>query len=88
MLGNTGSFNQQINGLTPDENKYDPDGFFNTYGLDIAQWEANFTEIEGRSSKTIRKYLDAYKERVDSAPEKNDGYANIIFAQLFLHYVT
>lgn len=24
MLGNTGSFNQQINGLTPDENKYDP----------------------------------------------------------------
>ena len=24
MLGNTGSFNQQINGLTPNENKYDP----------------------------------------------------------------
>lgn len=63
------------------------DGFLNAYGLDIAQWEANFTEIEGRSSKTIRKYLDAYKERVDSAPEKDDEYANIIFAQLFLHYV-
>ena len=63
------------------------DDFFNTYGLDIAQWEANFTEIDGRSSKTIRKYLDAYRERVDSAPEKKDEYANIIFAQLFLHYV-
>ena len=24
MLGNTGSFNQQINGLTANENKYDP----------------------------------------------------------------
>ena len=24
MLGNTGSFNQQINGLTPNENKYEP----------------------------------------------------------------
>ena len=24
MLGATGSFNQQINGLTPNENKYDP----------------------------------------------------------------
>ncbi len=24
LLGNTGSFNQQINGLTPNENKYDP----------------------------------------------------------------
>lgn len=24
MLGNTGSFNQQINGLTPNENEYDP----------------------------------------------------------------
>ena len=24
MLGKTGSFNQQINGLTPDEKKYDP----------------------------------------------------------------
>ena len=24
MLGNTGSFNQQINGLTPNENKCDP----------------------------------------------------------------
>ena len=46
--------------------------FLDAYGLDIAKWEANFTEIDGRSSKTIRKYLDAYKERVDSAPEKND----------------
>ena len=63
------------------------DDFFDKYGLDIAKWEVNFSEIDGRSSKTIRKYLDAYKERVDSAPEKNDEYANIIFAQLFLHYV-
>lgn len=61
--------------------------FLDAYGLDIAKWEANFTEIDGRSSKIIRKYLNAYKERVDSAPEKNDEYANIIFAQLFLHYV-
>ena len=61
--------------------------FLDAYGLDIAKWEANFTEIDGRSSKIIRKYLDAYKERADSAPEKNDEYANIIFAQLFLHYI-
>ena len=60
--------------------------FLDAYGLDIAKWEANFTEIDGRSSKIIRKYLDAYRERADSAPEKNDEYANIIFAQLFLHY--
>ena len=63
------------------------DLFFDTYGLDIAKWEANFTEIDGRSSKTIRKYLDAYKGRVDLTPEKIDKYADIIFAQLFLHYV-
>ena len=56
--------------------------FLDAYGLDIAKWEANFTEIDGRSSKIIRKYLDAYRERADSAPEKNDEYANIIFAQL------
>lgn len=61
--------------------------FLDAYGLDIAKWEANFTEIDGRSSKIIRKYLDAYRERADSAPEKNDEYANIIFAQLFLHYI-
>lgn len=61
--------------------------FIDAYGLDIAKWEANFTEIDGRSSKIIRKYLNAYKERADSSPEKNDEYANIIFAQLFLHYV-
>ena len=61
--------------------------FLDAYGLDIAKWEANFTEIDGRSSKIIRKYLNAYKERADSSPEKNDEYANIIFAQLFLHYV-
>lgn len=61
--------------------------FLDAYGLDIAKWEANFTEIDGRSSKIIRKYLNAYKERADSSPEKNDKYANIIFAQLFLHYV-
>lgn len=61
--------------------------FLDAYGLDIAKWEANFTEIDGRSSKIIRKYLDAYRERADSAPEKNDEYENIIFAQLFLHYI-
>lgn len=63
------------------------DGFFNVCGLDIAKWEANFTKIDGRSSKTIRKYLDAYKGRVDLTPEKSDEYTKIIFAQLFLHYV-
>ena len=36
MLGNTGSFNQQINGLTPNENKYDPYFLF----TESALWSA------------------------------------------------
>lgn len=61
-------------------------GFFDIYGLDIAAWDAHFAEIDGRSSKTIKKYLEAYKNRTDLTPENSSKYANLIFAQLFLHY--
>lgn len=60
--------------------------FFDKYNFDIAAWNANEKDIDGRSRKVIDKYLKAYNERVDDNPENSKLYEKIIFAELFLHY--
>lgn len=62
------------------------DVFFDKYGLCLADWEANQNDIDGRSRKVIKKYLDAYQNRVDKSDVKVRNYENIVFAELFLHY--
>lgn len=60
--------------------------FFDKYGFDLTAWESHIEEIDGRSRKTIKKFLDAYKYRVDTAIEQTFDYKNLIFAEIFLHY--
>lgn len=60
--------------------------FCDKYGLCLAKWEAHQSEIDGRSVKVIKKYLDAYKNRKDNSNKKAHYYEKIVFAELFLHY--
>ena len=60
--------------------------FFDTHGFDIKAWISNEGKIDGRSRKIISKYLKAFSERVDIAPENTKFYEKLIFAELFLHY--
>lgn len=60
--------------------------FFDAYGFDIEAWISNEDKIDGRSRKVISKYLKAFSQRTDTAPENTKFYEKLIFAELFLHY--
>lgn len=60
--------------------------FFDTHGFDIEAWISNEDKIDKRSRKAISKYLKAFSERTDKAPENTKFYEKLIFAELFLHY--
>ena len=60
--------------------------FFEKHNFDITTWIADVEDIDGRSRKVIDRYLKAYNERIDTAPENAKFYEKIIFAELFLHY--
>lgn len=60
--------------------------FFDKYGFSLSEWETHQCEIDGRSIKVIKKYLDAYKNRTDNSEEQVQFYNNLVFAELFLHY--
>ena len=60
--------------------------FFDTHGFDIQAWISNKENIDGRSYKLIDKYLKAFTNRIDKAPENTEFYEKLIFAELFLHY--
>lgn len=60
--------------------------FFDKYSFNLAAWEAHIDEIDGRSRKTVKKFLDAYKSRADVSPGRASDYEKLIFAELFLHY--
>lgn len=60
--------------------------FFDKYSFNLTAWEAHIDEVDGRSRKTVKKFLDAYKSRVDASPERTSDYEKLIFAEIFLHY--
>lgn len=60
--------------------------YFDTYGFDLTAWEAHIAEMDGRSRKTVNKFLSAYKSRVDTSAERASDYQKLIFAEMFLHY--
>lgn len=60
--------------------------YFSKNSFDLAAWEANKAEIDGRSLKTIEKYLNAFNSRKDRTEENSIYYQKLIFAELFLHY--
>ena len=60
--------------------------FLEKHNFDITTWIADVEDIDGRSRKVIDRYLKAYNERIDTAPENAKFYEKIIFAELFLHY--
>ena len=60
--------------------------FFEKHNFDVTTWIADIEDIDGRSRKVIDRYLKAYNERIDTAPENAKFYEKIIFAELFLHY--
>ncbi|MBQ2612138.1 AAA family ATPase [bacterium] len=60
--------------------------FFDENNFDISAWIKHKESIDGRSIKTVEKYLNAFDDRVDKTPEKTQFYERLIFAELFLHY--
>lgn len=56
------------------------------YGLNVEKWQDGQDEIDGRSLNVVRKYLDAYRNRKDTDEARKDRYANLMFAEMFLHY--
>ena len=60
--------------------------FFDKHGFDISAWDANIANIDGRSKKTISRFLNAYKTRTDTDAKRTDEYTKLIFAEIFLHY--
>ena len=60
--------------------------FFDKYGFDLTAWESHIEEIDGRSRKTVKKFLDAYKSRIDDSPERISDYKMLVFAEIFLYY--
>lgn len=56
------------------------------YGLNVEKWQDGQEEIDGRSLNVVRKYLDAYRNRKDTDEARKDRYANLMFAEMFLHY--
>lgn len=60
--------------------------FFDKYSFNLTAWETHIDELDGRSHKTVKKFLDAYKSRVDASSERTSYYEKLIFAEIFLHY--
>lgn len=60
--------------------------FFDKYGFDLTAWESHIEEMDRRSRKAVRKFLDAYKSRIDNSPKRIFDYEKLIFAEIFLNY--
>ena len=60
--------------------------FFDKYGFDLTAWDTHIEELDGRSRKPIKKFLDAYKSRTDTSMDRTSDYEKLIFAEIFLHY--
>ncbi len=60
--------------------------FLDKYSFNLSAWDANIEEMDGRSQNLISKFLDSYRTRVDSDPERISKYEKLIFAEIFLHY--
>lgn len=60
--------------------------FVEKHGINLIQWIGSREEIDGRVSKTINSYLDAYINRIDSSAENENVYRQIVMAEVFLHY--
>ena len=58
--------------------------FFDKYGFDLTAWESHIEEMDRRSRKAVRKFLDAYKSRIDNSPKRISDYEKLIFAEIFL----
>lgn len=61
-------------------------GFIDEYGFNIDDWESHIDKMDGRSQKAVKKYLDAYKTRIDTSDELKGAYEKLIFGEIFLHY--
>lgn len=62
--------------------------FIDDYGLDINKWQSHIQDIDGRSKKTINKFLNLYNNRIDKDKVSDEWYQRLFFAELFLHYAS
>ena len=60
--------------------------FFAKYKFNLNEWNLHIDEVDGRSRKTIKKFLNAYTDRLDTSDEQKSFYADLIFSEMFLHY--
>ena len=61
--------------------------FYTENKFSISDWITNIETLDGRVTKAIKPYLDAYIRRIAAGEELKGFYENLAFSQLFLHYV-
>jgi len=60
--------------------------FVDKYGFDFTKWEANISELDGRSQPFVKKQLAAFKQVIQDDISHKAEYEKLFFANLFLHY--
>ena len=60
--------------------------FLEKYGFSFSGWDKHRSEIDGRSTKCICYFLDAYKTRADQNETLKERYEKLLFSEIYLHY--
>lgn len=55
-------------------------------GLDVDHWIARKEDLDGRVLRSIGRYFNAFVNRSDASDGTKDYYAELFFAEMFLHY--
>ena len=59
---------------------------FTTYLFDIELWKQHLDDIHTSARKTIRNFVSAFDDRVDTNADEKEFYNNLIFAEMYLRY--
>lgn len=57
--------------------------FIDDYGLDINKWQSHIQDIDGRSKKTINKFLNLYNNRIDKDKVSDEWYQRLFLQNCF-----
>ena len=59
---------------------------FTTHLFDIELWKQHLDDIHTSARKTIRNFVSAFDDRVDTNADEKEFYNNLIFAEMYLRY--
>lgn len=60
--------------------------FFTTHLFDIEMWKQHIDDIHTSARKTVRNFVSAFDDRVDTNAGEKDFYNSVIFAEMYLRY--